>query len=156
MVLYTPSIGNCIRHIDLAPQHAIFNGFWLTLNATSSAYVLIFLIVYLVSLHFKLRSVDCSLEILAINMSSLTNRLFRARSGENNVAATTRVEEVEISDGNLKFVIKQAGNDSLPSYQEASGAPVEVYSPLGYAVGPVTVAFLNISKMIGTGVYSTR
>jgi hypothetical protein len=64
--------------------------------------------------------------------------------------------EVEISDGNLKFVVEQAGNDSLPSYQEVSGAPVEVHSPFGYAVGPVTVVFLNISKMIGTGVYSTR
>lgn len=64
--------------------------------------------------------------------------------------------QAEISDGDLKYVVEKGGNDSLPSYQEASGAPVERESPLGYAVGPVTIIFLNISKMIGTGVYSTR
>ena len=59
-------------------------------------------------------------------------------------------------EGSLEFTVAQGGNDSLPSYQEASGAPVETDSPLGYFVGPVTVAFLNISTMIGTGVFSTR
>jgi hypothetical protein len=38
-------------------------------------------------------------------------------------------------------------------YQEASGAPVETQSPLGYTVGPVTIIFLNLSKMVGTGEY---
>lgn len=61
-----------------------------------------------------------------------------------------------LTEGSLEFTVAQGGNDSLPSYQEASGAPVETGSPLGYFVGPVTVAFLNISTMIGTGVYSTR
>ena len=58
--------------------------------------------------------------------------------------------------GDLKYTVEQSGNGSLPSYQEVTGAPVEAESPLGYSVGPVTVVFLNISKMIGTGVYSTR
>lgn len=62
----------------------------------------------------------------------------------------------EVSDGSLRFVVEKAGNDSPPAYQEAGGAPVEVNSPLGYSVGPVTIIFLNVSKMIGTGVYSTR
>lgn len=62
----------------------------------------------------------------------------------------------EVSDGSLRYVVEKGGNDSPPSYQEASGAPVERESPLGYSVGPVTIIFLNISKMIGTGVYSTR
>jgi hypothetical protein len=62
----------------------------------------------------------------------------------------------EITDGSLKYVVEKGGNDSPPSYQEANGAPVEVDSPLGYSVGPITIIFLNVSKMIGTGVYSTR
>lgn len=66
-------------------------------------------------------------------------------------------EEPEVSDGSLRYVqVDQAGNGSVPTYQEASGAPVEVNSPLGYDVGPVTIVFLNVSMMIGTGVYSTR
>ena len=59
-------------------------------------------------------------------------------------------------EGSLEFTVAKGGNGSLPSYQEASGAPVEINSPLGYFVGPVTVVFLNISMMVGTGVYSTR
>ena len=61
-----------------------------------------------------------------------------------------------LREGTLEFTQAQGGNSSLPSYQEASGAPVETKSPLGYFVGPATVVFLNISMMIGTGVYSTR
>ncbi|KAK3316876.1 amino acid permease-domain-containing protein [Apodospora peruviana] len=60
-----------------------------------------------------------------------------------------------VSDGSLQYTLEKGGNDSKPSYQEASGAPVETDSPLGYAVGPITIIFLNVSKMIGTGVYST-
>jgi hypothetical protein len=62
----------------------------------------------------------------------------------------------EVTDGNLKYVVEKGGNDSPISYQEATGAPVEVDSPLGYSVGPLTIIFLNVGKMIGTGVYSTR
>ena len=61
-----------------------------------------------------------------------------------------------LTEGSLEYTVAQGGNDSLPSYQEASGAPVETKSPLGYFVGPVTIIFLNVSMMIGTGVYSTR
>ncbi|KAG9229484.1 LAT family L-amino acid transporter [Amylocarpus encephaloides] len=60
-----------------------------------------------------------------------------------------------VSEGGLKFTVEQGGNESQPSYQEVSGAPVETHSPLGYSVGPLTIMFLNISKMVGTGVYST-
>ena len=62
----------------------------------------------------------------------------------------------EVAHGNLKYVSEQAGNGSAVAYQEASGAPVEVESPLGYSVGAVTIIFLNLSKMVGTGIYSTR
>jgi len=39
--------------------------------------------------------------------------------------------------------------------EEASGAPVEVHSSLGYSVGSVSILFLNFSMMVGTGVFST-
>ncbi|KAF6800374.1 high affinity methionine permease [Colletotrichum sojae] len=58
--------------------------------------------------------------------------------------------ELDVTDGSLHYVVEKAGNGSGPSYQEATGAPVETSSPLGYAVGPVTIVFLNVSKMIGT------
>ncbi|KAK0730147.1 amino acid permease-domain-containing protein [Lasiosphaeris hirsuta] len=61
----------------------------------------------------------------------------------------------ELSDGSLKYTLEKGGNDSPPAYQEATGAPVERNSPLGYSVGPMIIIFLNISKMIGTGVFST-
>ncbi|KAJ9130961.1 High-affinity methionine permease [Pleurostoma richardsiae] len=61
----------------------------------------------------------------------------------------------EISDGSIKYVKEKGGNNAPPTYQEASGAPVEADSPLGYAVGPITITFMNISMMIGTGIYST-
>ena len=65
-------------------------------------------------------------------------------------------QQVEVSDGALKYIVQEGGNDSVPSYQEVTGAPVERDSPLGYTVGPITIVFLNVSKMIGTVVYSTR
>lgn len=61
-----------------------------------------------------------------------------------------------IADGDLKYVAEEGGNNSKPSYQEASGAPVESKSPLGYSVGYISIIFLNVSMMVGTGVYSTR
>ncbi|GIK04343.1 hypothetical protein Aspvir_008424 [Aspergillus viridinutans] len=59
------------------------------------------------------------------------------------------------SSGDLQYTAEAGANSSVPTYQEASGAPVEVNSPLGYSVGWITVIFLNLSKMIGTGVFST-
>jgi hypothetical protein len=61
-----------------------------------------------------------------------------------------------IKGGEFQYAAEQAGNGSGLSYQEVSGAPVEINSPLGYSVGPITLLFLNISMMIGTGIYSTR
>ncbi|KAM7197559.1 high affinity methionine permease [Rhypophila sp. PSN 637] len=83
-------------------------------------------------------------------------RPFRNRDDDeavNDDSATT--DAGVLSDGSLQYTLEKGGNDSKPSYQEASGAPVERDSPLGYEVGPVTIIFLNISTMIGTGVYST-
>ncbi|KAF9240524.1 hypothetical protein LCP9604111_8699 [Penicillium roqueforti] len=69
---------------------------------------------------------------------------------------TESVPQYETSDSDsLQYTTEVGGNTPKATYQEASGAPVEVNSPLGYSVGWVTVVFLNLSKMIGTGVFST-
>ncbi|KAE8149928.1 amino acid permease-domain-containing protein [Aspergillus avenaceus] len=60
-----------------------------------------------------------------------------------------------IDTGSLQYTAEGGQNSSKLTYQEASGAPIEVTSPLGYSVGSMTVVFLNLSKMIGTGVFST-
>jgi len=75
---------------------------------------------------------------------------------EGTSSSLNRHDSAEVTDGSLKYTLEKGGNDSPESYQEASGAPVERQSPLGYDVGAVTIIFLNVSKMIGTGVYSTR
>jgi hypothetical protein len=46
--------------------------------------------------------------------------------------------------------------DGIRVYQDANGAPVEQVSPLGYHVGWAGILFLNVSQMVGTGVFSTR
>jgi hypothetical protein len=46
--------------------------------------------------------------------------------------------------------------DGVRIYQDANGAPVEQVSPLGYHVGWFGIMFLNVSQMVGTGVFSTR
>lgn len=80
------------------------------------------------------------------------------KSGGRQFLATQHAESVEsvVRDGNLEYTKETAGNESQPSYQEASGAPVEKESPLGYEINWFTVIFLNIGQMIGTGVFSTR
>lgn len=64
-------------------------------------------------------------------------------------------ETTFLTEGSLQYAVEKGENNSNPSYQEASGAPVERQSTLGYHVGPVTIVFLNLSKMVGVGVYST-
>lgn len=46
--------------------------------------------------------------------------------------------------------------EGVPVYQDGNGAPVEQVSPLGYHVGWAGILFLNVSQMVGTGVFSTR
>ncbi|KAF2839603.1 amino acid transporter-like protein [Patellaria atrata CBS 101060] len=45
--------------------------------------------------------------------------------------------------------------DGTEVFQDGNGAPVENASPLGYHVGWFGILFLNISQMVGTGVFST-
>lgn len=70
--------------------------------------------------------------------------------------ASNTVIEDQINYGGVQYVGERGGNDAPPTYQDASGAPVEHKSPLGYAVGPATITLLNITMMIGAGIYSTR
>jgi hypothetical protein len=52
------------------------------------------------------------------------------KSGQNYLAKQNAgSEESVIRDGNLEYTRETAGNNSKPSYQEASGAPVEKESP---------------------------
>ncbi|KAG5916135.1 hypothetical protein E4U42_007792 [Claviceps africana] len=60
-----------------------------------------------------------------------------------------------VYDGELAFTRVKGGNGSDEAYQEAVGAPVERDSPLGYHVGWVTIIFLNVNQMVGTGIFST-
>lgn len=60
-----------------------------------------------------------------------------------------------IHDGKLAYV-RAVGGNGASGYQEAVGAPVETQSPLGYHVNWVTVVFLNVNMMVGTGIFSTR
>ncbi|VUC30570.1 unnamed protein product [Clonostachys rosea] len=59
-----------------------------------------------------------------------------------------------IRDGELAYVRQAAGNGAS-GYQEAVGAPVESRSPLGYHVNWLTIIFLNVNHMVGTGIFST-
>ncbi|SPO06501.1 related to high affinity methionine permease [Cephalotrichum gorgonifer] len=89
--------------------------------------------------------------------SSLRSR-FGARPNYPVVTAGANTSESDVSvlrDGDFAYVRAKGGNDSQPSYQEAVGAPVESNSPLGYNIGSITVIFLNINMMIGTGIFST-
>ncbi|KAG6364290.1 hypothetical protein INS49_005890 [Diaporthe citri] len=76
-------------------------------------------------------------------------------SGRSGADVATADNASQISDGSITYIGENGGNNAAATYQEASGAPVESDSPLGYAVGPVTILLMNISMMIGTGIYST-
>lgn len=76
---------------------------------------------------------------------------------KNGVTARTLSPAGEtFKTGNLEFVAEQGENGGKTTYQEASGAPVEVHSPLPTSVQWYTIIFLNLGQMIGTGVFSTR
>lgn len=74
---------------------------------------------------------------------------------ETSGATAHHQKESTGADGE-QYISEKGGNNAPPTYQDASGAPVESQSPLGYSVGPVTITLLNITMMIGAGIYSTR
>ena len=76
-----------------------------------------------------------------------TDLFNRTRSCES--APVYIADEGAVSDGSLQYVIEKSGNTNEVSYQEASGAPVESDSPLGYSVGAITIIFLNLRYASG-------
>ncbi|KAK1569477.1 amino acid permease-domain-containing protein [Colletotrichum navitas] len=88
--------------------------------------------------------------------SKFTSRFKSSDTGVHAVdVEASDSEHSIIRDGDLAYMLAKGGNGSKPSYQEAVGAPVEKHSPLGYHVGWLTVIFLNVNQMIGTGIFST-
>ncbi|KAF2023273.1 amino acid transporter-like protein [Setomelanomma holmii] len=75
----------------------------------------------------------------------------------NNSGATIPNKNVDASIVREKNaqIGEQVYVDGRPVYQDANGAPVEQVSPLGYHVGWAGILFLNVSQMVGTGVFST-
>lgn len=67
--------------------------------------------------------------------------------------STAVSDDVSIPGG---YTAAEGLNSSATTYQDASGAPVETSSPLGYSVGFLTAFCLNINQMVGTGIFSTR
>ncbi|KAE8159971.1 amino acid permease-domain-containing protein [Aspergillus tamarii] len=64
-------------------------------------------------------------------------------------------QESTIQDGEVKYTAAEGINSTSVTYQDASGAPVETDSPLGYSVSFWTSLCLNINQMVGTGIFST-
>jgi hypothetical protein len=78
----------------------------------------------------------------------LKSHLWGNDSNGNVDASIVREKNAQIGD--------QVYVDGVPVYQDGNGAPVEQVSPLGYHVGWAGILFLNVSQMVGTGVFSTR
>ena len=76
-------------------------------------------------------------------------KLFWGSDSDENVDLSI-VKEKNAQIGDQVFV------DGVAVYQDGNGAPVEQVSPLGYHVGWAGILFLNVSQMVGTGVFSTR
>lgn len=78
------------------------------------------------------------------------------KTAEISVQANSRSEESIIQEDGVKYTAETGVNSTAVTYQDASGAPVETDSPLGYSVSFWTSLCLNINQMIGTGIFSTR
>ncbi|KAJ5168873.1 uncharacterized protein N7482_004467 [Penicillium canariense] len=68
---------------------------------------------------------------------------------------TSESDDYAIRERNLQFTAAEGLNSSTVTYQDASGAPVEAASPLGYSVDILVGFCLNINQMVGTGIFST-
>jgi hypothetical protein len=92
-------------------------------------------------------------------MASIFHRF--SSSAGNKATATSSAHDIGINtdaaaNGSLKYVAVTGDNTADTFYQHAASAPVETISPLGHNVGPITIIFMNVGKMVGTGIYSTR
>ncbi|KAI9038215.1 amino acid transporter [Aspergillus affinis] len=77
------------------------------------------------------------------------------KGAEVTVQSNYRSQESVIQEGGVKYTAETGVNSTVVTYQDASGAPVETDSPLGYSVSFWTSLCLNINQMIGTGIFST-
>jgi hypothetical protein len=92
-------------------------------------------------------------------MSPLRRLLSKQSDGAGSAAhlnAMSADNETDVTYGTLQYVAAEGGNNSGVSYQEASGAPVEFKSPLGYHADSLFLVFLSIGHLIGVGVFATR
>ncbi|KAJ5762467.1 uncharacterized protein N7511_005849 [Penicillium nucicola] len=71
------------------------------------------------------------------------------------IVTGSETQSTQVINGSFQYVGEGGGNNAGLTYQDASGAPIESKSPLGYSVGPITITLLNITMMIGAGIYST-
>ncbi|KAK2695789.1 hypothetical protein QWA68_004061 [Fusarium oxysporum] len=55
----------------------------------------------------------------------------------------------------LSFSPKSQAGNGASGYEEAVGAPFKTRSPLRYHVNWLTIIFLNLNHMVGTGIFST-
>ncbi|KAJ5901476.1 amino acid transporter [Penicillium taxi] len=74
-----------------------------------------------------------------------------------NIQPSSATESAEsiIDNGGSKFTVTVGMNSTNATYQDASGAPIETDSPLGYSISTWTSLCLNVNQMIGTGIFST-
>ncbi|KAF1846367.1 high-affinity methionine permease [Cucurbitaria berberidis CBS 394.84] len=75
-------------------------------------------------------------------------KLFWGNDSDENVDLSV----VKEKNGQIS---EQVYVDGVEVFQDGNGAPVEQVSPLGYHVGYAGILFLNVSQMVGTGVFST-
>jgi hypothetical protein len=80
-------------------------------------------------------------------MTTYIKRLF-PNEGSNVDLSDVKERNAQIGD---RVVV-----EGVEVFQDGNGAPVEQVSPLGYHVGWFGILFLNVSQMVGTGVFSTR
>ncbi|KAB8077381.1 amino acid permease-domain-containing protein [Aspergillus leporis] len=77
------------------------------------------------------------------------------RGKDPNISIQENNSSTTIQDGDAKYTAAEGVNCNAVTYQDASGAPVETDSPLGYSVSFWTSFCLNINQMVGTGIFST-
>ena len=100
-----------------------------------------------------------TIKVAVIGVGNCASSLIQGKyhyAGSNTAAGLIHEDIGGYKVGDLEFVAEQGENGGKTTYQEASGAPVEVHSPLGTNVKWYTIIFLNLGQMIGTGVFSTR
>ncbi|KAF7586229.1 hypothetical protein BBP40_009213 [Aspergillus hancockii] len=77
------------------------------------------------------------------------------REKDPNISIQENNSSDTIQDNDGKYTAAEGINSTAVNYQDASGAPVETNSPLGYSVSFWTSFCLNINQMVGTGIFST-